>query len=134
MDPVQILLFIVVSVLTGLLVAVGIQAFLILQDFKKSVNKLNAILEDTHTLTNSVARPISGFTNFVEGAKNIRHLLDTLTGHKEKEGLKIPQVAQEENSPDADERSFSYTTQEKAVFFQEPSRRVFHRGGKPLTS
>lgn len=133
MDPVQILLFIVVSVLTGLLVAVGAQAFLILRDFKKSVGKLNEILDDTHMLTNSVARPISGFTNFVEGAKNVRHLLDTLTGRKEKEEFKIPQIPQEENF--SNERPFGYTIQEKAAIFQEPSKeRVFHRGGKPLTS
>lgn len=76
MDPVQILLFIVVAVLTGLLVAVGMQAFLILQDVRRAIKKTNQLLDDAHILTNSIARPVQGFTHFIEGAKSIRHILD----------------------------------------------------------
>ena len=65
MDPVQILLFIVVTSLTGLLIAVGIQAFMILKDAHSAVQKFNGLLDDARVLTGSVARPIEGLRSFV---------------------------------------------------------------------
>ncbi len=46
MDTVQILLIIVVSILTILLVVVGIQVILVIVDLRRSLKRLNTILED----------------------------------------------------------------------------------------
>ncbi len=46
MDTVQILLIIVVSILTILLVIVGIQVILVIVDLRRSLKRLNTILED----------------------------------------------------------------------------------------
>ncbi len=46
MDSVQRLLVIVVVSLTVLLVIVGVQVIFIILDLRKSVNRLNSILED----------------------------------------------------------------------------------------
>ncbi len=47
MDGIQRLLIIVIIALTVLLVIVGIQVFLIILDLRKSVKKLNSLLEDS---------------------------------------------------------------------------------------
>ena len=46
MDPVQRLLVIVVISLTLLLVVVGVQVMLVIIDLRKSIKRLNSILED----------------------------------------------------------------------------------------
>lgn len=46
MDSIQILLVVVVIALTLLLVIVGIQVFLVIIDLRKSIKRLNSILED----------------------------------------------------------------------------------------
>lgn len=46
MDNVQILLIVVVITLTLLLGIVGIQVFLVIIDLRKSIKRLNSILED----------------------------------------------------------------------------------------
>jgi len=46
MDPVQRLLVIVVVCLTLLLVVVGVQVMLVIIDLRKSIKRLNSILED----------------------------------------------------------------------------------------
>ena len=46
MENPQTLLVVVVISLTGLLVIVGIQVFLVIVDLRKSIKRLNSILED----------------------------------------------------------------------------------------
>jgi len=46
MDSVQTLLIVVVIILTLLLGIVGIQVFLVIVDLRKSIKRLNSILED----------------------------------------------------------------------------------------
>ena len=47
MDGIQRLLIIVIVALTALLLIVGIQVFLIILDLRKSVKRLNNMLEDS---------------------------------------------------------------------------------------
>ncbi len=56
MDSVQTLLIVVVVSLTLLLFVVGIQVFLMITDLRKSVKRLNAILEDS-VLGGGLIRP-----------------------------------------------------------------------------
>jgi hypothetical protein len=46
MDSVQTLLIVVVVILTLLLGVVGVQVFLVIVDLRKSIKRLNSILED----------------------------------------------------------------------------------------
>lgn len=150
MDPVQILLFVVVLTLTGLLVAVGVQAFLILHSAKKTIKKLNELLDDVQVLTNSVARPVQGITHLIEGVKNLRSIVDFTSGLVNKkpqeevdtspvEGgfYNYESLAMEEEEPYYKERAAILLKEEKPHpihKIQERGRRFFHRSGKPLTS
>ena len=155
MDPVQILLFIVVTSLTGLLVAVGIQAFLILKDAHSAVQKFNGLLDDARVLTGSVARPIEGLRSFVEGASGIKSAFELVTGltnppevHKNQK-LQEPLVLTLDQTPPyaPEPQIYNFETNHllasndepeqemsTAHSFQSPARRVFHRNGKPLSS
>src|SRR3989344_5535092 len=149
MDPVRILLFVVVSLLTGLLVAVGTQAFLILLDLKRSVKKLNQFLEDAQVLTNAVARPVQGLTHLVEGARNIKSVIDFTNALMSKQQT----VESTEHSSQKESWESSTSMEDEEAQFrqraalllgedaphpvqkvQEHGRRFFHRAGKPLTS
>lgn len=104
------LLFGVVTVLTVLLVAVGIQVFFILRDLKKALEKINKILEDASFVSQALSRPVAGISSFVEGLKGLRDLVDF-----------VSQKQQEKALPEGQGESL-----------EEP--RFFHRDGKPLTS
>jgi len=47
MDTVQKILVVVVAVLSTLLLVMGIQVFLIIQDVRKALKRLNSILDDS---------------------------------------------------------------------------------------
>lgn len=68
MDSVQRLLIIVVVVLTILLVVVGIQVVFIILDLRKSIKRLNSILEDA-ILGGGLIRPdrLKGLLDLVKG-------------------------------------------------------------------
>jgi hypothetical protein len=69
MDTAQLLLIIVVVILTGLLLILGIQVFLILQEFRRTLSKANKLLDDIETLTESIANPISQLSAFTTNFK-----------------------------------------------------------------
>lgn len=62
MDTVQIILLVVVIILTILVVALGIQVFLILRDFRQTVHKANKVLDNTNTITKSVSEPLNNLS------------------------------------------------------------------------
>lgn len=66
---VQILLLVVISVLSSILAVCGIQVYLILKEFRESVKKFNKMLDDMGIISSSVAKPISGFSEFIMGLK-----------------------------------------------------------------
>jgi hypothetical protein len=86
LDPIQILFIVVVTTLTVLLVIIGIEVFRILRQAKKTVERINLVLDDVETITSSVAGPdekISGlmqsmqqgaqFVRFITGLIDSRH-------------------------------------------------------------
>lgn len=84
-DAAEVVLIFVLIVLTVLLIVLGIQVFLILKEFRKTVTKANKVLDDTGTITQSVSGPLSNLssigTSFKFGSvltvvKIIRGLLD----------------------------------------------------------
>ena len=99
-DLAQGLLVAVIVVLTSLLVVIGLQVVNILKEFKKSLEKINKILDDAGVISGGVAKPISDFSDFFEGVKGgfkiIELLLDFLRERKEK---KQKQQNQEKSPP-----------------------------------
>lgn len=84
MEPAQILLVIVVVTLTILLTFIGIQVFFILQEIRRSVEKINKILDDTGLMSESIAQPISQISNSLVSFSGITGLLGWLAGRKNK--------------------------------------------------
>ena len=69
MDTAQLMLIIVVVILTGLLLILGIQVYLILREFRKTIVKANKVLEEIEILTQSVAEPLSKLSSFTTSFK-----------------------------------------------------------------
>jgi hypothetical protein len=68
-DTIQIVLLLVIVVLAVVLLILGIQAFLILKDFRKTVKKVNKVLDDTNSITRSVQQPLSALSSLAMGIK-----------------------------------------------------------------
>lgn len=69
MDIAQIALVIVIIILTILLLALGVQVFFILREFRKTVFKANKVLDNTNVITESVSAPISSLSGIAAGIK-----------------------------------------------------------------
>ena len=65
----QVLLIIVITILTALLVVIGIQVVNILKEVRLSLQKMNQILDDMAKLTHSVSQPIVNLSGLAEGLK-----------------------------------------------------------------
>lgn len=137
MEPVQVLLFTVVSILTGLLLAVGIQVFIVLHEARKTISKINRILEKAEDISDAVSRPIRGITDFMDGVRNLKGLVDMLIDKHDKsskmnnfeEKYKPANYPQIEIEDDKVARSHP-----RISLLQERGRRFFRKGGKTLFS
>lgn len=69
MDTAQILLLTVVSVLTLLLVVLGLQVFFILKEVKNTISKANKVLDDAGVISGSISRPVESLSTVVSGIK-----------------------------------------------------------------
>ncbi len=67
----QILLGVVILSMTVIVAAAGIQFFLILHDFRQTVKRLNAILQNTQTLSDASAKPIAAVNEFFTEVKTL---------------------------------------------------------------
>lgn len=136
------LLFVVVSVLTVLLVGVGIQTFFVLRDIRKTIAKFNKVLDNVGVLSNSITRPVVGITNFIESIKHVGDLVDFILQKRSRseslEETKVPEpepLSESLVTSSYEGREFEEETRHPAVAaLQERGRRFFHRDGKPLTS
>ena len=84
-DTVQVVLLIVIILLTALLIAVGIQVFFILKEFRKTVKKANRILENTEAITTSVSEPMTFLSSVLFSTKAISIVKKILGSKKEKD-------------------------------------------------
>jgi hypothetical protein len=66
-DPIQIVLTVVITILTILLVVIGIEVFGILKDLKKTLQRTNKILDDVEVITSTVSQPIEKFSGVISG-------------------------------------------------------------------
>lgn len=86
-DPAQTALFVVIIILTVLLVILGIQVFFILRELRKTLTKVNKVLDDTSLITESVSKPIASLSTLTMGLKTGATIARILNGgkhHKEK--------------------------------------------------
>ena len=124
LDSAQGLLIIVVTILTILLVVIGIQVVNILREIKKSLEKVNKMLDDAGVITGSVAETVSGLSSFLEGVKGgfkvIEVLLDFLKKKGKNQSLDEKGSGEEEKKEELEEK-------------KKKSPRFFHRQGKKLS-
>jgi hypothetical protein len=70
MEITQILLIIVILALASIMSIIGVEVFFIFREFKKSMKKFNKMLDDISLITESIAKPIAGFSGFITGIKS----------------------------------------------------------------
>jgi len=68
---IQLILVAVVSTLTILITTAAFQVFQILAEFRKTLKKVNRILDHTQTLSETVARPVTAVNNFFTEVKDL---------------------------------------------------------------
>jgi hypothetical protein len=68
-DSVSVILVLVIVILAVLLIVLGIQVFLILLDFRKTIIKANKLFDNVGLITDSISGPITFFSTLVTGLK-----------------------------------------------------------------
>lgn len=69
MDAVQITIIVISLILTGLMVALGVQVWYILKEVRISIQKMNKMLEDGGKMTGAVSEGVAGMSGLVSGIK-----------------------------------------------------------------
>lgn len=69
MESTQVLIIVVVTILAIILAAVGIQIFFILKEVRRSVEKVNKMLDDATVVSGSVAQGVTGISGVLAGVK-----------------------------------------------------------------
>jgi len=77
-DLSQILLIIVITTLTILLSVIGIQIVYILREVRRSLEKINQLLDDAGMITESIVRPITGLGGMVDSLRSIGKAMETI--------------------------------------------------------
>ena len=70
LDAVQIFFIFVVSILTILLVVVGIEVFKLIKEARKTLNKTNKVLDDAQVISTSIATPVEKLSGLIEGLQH----------------------------------------------------------------
>ncbi|MBP6881944.1 MAG: hypothetical protein KBC15_00125 [Candidatus Levybacteria bacterium] len=68
-DFIQIILLSVIVIVTVVLVIIGAQVYLFIKEARQSLLKANKIIEDAHSITESVSRPLSSLASLSMGVK-----------------------------------------------------------------
>lgn len=69
MDPLILLLIVVTSVLTVLLVIVGVQVVMILREVKTTLTHVNKTLDTADNIVTALSRPLSGLSDITAGVR-----------------------------------------------------------------
>ncbi len=68
-DFTQLVLAVVVVIVTTMLSLVGLQVVKILQELRKTIEKMNKVLDDTGVISESVSKPINMVSTMLMGIK-----------------------------------------------------------------
>lgn len=82
MDITQIVIIVSLIAITTIIVIGGIYFVRFLKDLSTTLKKTNLILDDTHLITDSVAKPISSFSEIIMGFKNGLSFFSNLSKNK----------------------------------------------------
>lgn len=83
MDPIQLTIIGVSITLTLLLVVLGIQVFLILKEFRSSVQKTNKMLDDAGKVSETVSSGVTSMGGFLNGIRSGIAMITSLKGKGE---------------------------------------------------
>lgn len=83
-SPTQILLIVVVSVLTVVLAIIGIQVFYLFREFRRSVEKVNKILDDAGTISSAITKPIASLSNSLGSFSGVAGIFSWLFNRRKK--------------------------------------------------
>ncbi|MBI2641149.1 hypothetical protein HYW87_00960 [Candidatus Roizmanbacteria bacterium] len=78
MDTTQFLLTVVLTVTTILLIIVGIQLIFVLKEIRKTLRKVNTIIEGFESVGTSLQHGLSELSGFVSGFKSILKIVDLI--------------------------------------------------------
>ena len=70
MEITQIIIIISLISITAVIIASGIWLVKLFKELSTTLKKTNEILDDTHLITSSVAKPVSSISEFIMGFKN----------------------------------------------------------------
>lgn len=121
MEPVQIVLLIVIVILTILLAVLGIQAFLILREVKRTVEKTNKVLDHAGIIAESISTPVSTLSSVVTSIKTGVSVVNWI---KKIYALLLEQIPHKDIK-DKEEEQLAETEKEKEVDFQRSSNGGF---------
>lgn len=68
---IQLVLLAIVSTLTILITTTAFQVFQILSEFRRTLKKINRILDNTQTLSETAARPVTAVNQFFTEVKDL---------------------------------------------------------------
>lgn len=125
----QGLLIGVVVVLTALLVVIGIQVVNILREIKKSLEKVNKMLDDAGVITGSVAETVTGLSSFLDGVKGGFKVLELAFDFFKQRGKKQPRLKDRPKDDSSLDHDQTLAEKEKK---KKPSH-FFHRRGEKLS-
>lgn len=83
-DAVQVVLMIVIVLLTVLLTVLGVQVFIILREFRTTVERVNRILDNAENLTEAISQPLSFLSTFFAGTQSLSTIAKLFTARKKK--------------------------------------------------
>ncbi|MFC1626569.1 hypothetical protein ACFL1P_00030 [Patescibacteria group bacterium] len=85
MDPIQLVIIIVSLSLTALILLLGIQVFFILREFRRSIEKVNNMLNDVGKISASIGGGMSNVSGFVNGLKTGISVISSMKNKEDKE-------------------------------------------------
>ncbi|MCJ7829660.1 hypothetical protein MUP50_01035 [Patescibacteria group bacterium] len=86
LSPTQILLIIVVSVLTAILVVIGFQVVYILRESRRSIEKVNKMLDDAGKVSEAITKPIVSLSNSLGSLSGLTGFFSWLINRRKKNG------------------------------------------------
>lgn len=70
MDITQIVIVVSLLAVSTVIVVLGVYLVRLVKDITQTVQKTNQILDDTHSITTSIRKPLNSVSEFVMGFKN----------------------------------------------------------------
>ena len=82
MDLTQVFISVSLIIIALAIAACTYYLISLIKEIKNAVSKATSILDDTHQITGSIAKPVSSFSDFLMGFKNGFKLFNTFFENK----------------------------------------------------